>query len=183
LQNFSPGQVHPTGRLLDRRGDKVLLERRERNRAAGFQRENLRDLGAAALDDLDRLEKQLCAFGGRGLRPRGESLGGRLDGAFGFRPPAGRDAGIERAVVRLKDIKELAAFRGAPFAADKVLVFLDTGLFLMPLSPIRFSFERRFWRRAIAVLATCSFGRCDQKGRRPGGAGQRPIRLRDLHMA
>jgi len=65
--------------LLDRGGDKVLLKRREGNRAPGLKCKNLRDLRAAALDDFGRLEEQPGAFGGRRLGPRREGFGGSVD--------------------------------------------------------------------------------------------------------
>lgn len=106
-----------------------MLKRREGNRAPGLKCKNLRDLRAAALDDFGRLEEQSGAFGGRRLGPRREGFGGSVDGAFGLGAPAGRSARVKGTVVWLIDVEELAVLRGPPFAADKILVFVDAVIF------------------------------------------------------
>jgi hypothetical protein len=91
--------------LLDRGGDKVLLKRREGNRAPGLKCKNLRDLRAAALDDFGRLEEQPGAFGGRRLGPRREGFGGSVDRSRRFRATTCRNACVEFAIIRPVDVK------------------------------------------------------------------------------
>src|SRR6185369_5790059 len=112
---FALGEVHPARSLLDGGGDEVLLESGEGDRAAGFLRENLGNLRAAALHDLGGLEEQPGAFGRRGLRPGREGLGGGIDGNLRFRPAAGGNTRIECAVVWLVYVEQPVALGGAPF--------------------------------------------------------------------
>jgi hypothetical protein len=56
LRDLALRQINPSGRLFDRGGDKVLLEGGKGNRAAGLERKNFDNLGAATLQDLSGLE-------------------------------------------------------------------------------------------------------------------------------
>ena len=125
LQHLALWQVHPSGRLLDGGGHKVLLERGEGDRAARFNGQNLGDLGAAALHDLGRLEEQLCSLGWSRLRPGGKCLGGRVNRQLRFRSATRGDACIEAAIVRPIDVEQLVIFSRAPFAAREVPIFFD----------------------------------------------------------
>jgi hypothetical protein len=125
LQDFALREVHPARSLLDGGGDEVLLEGGERDRAAGLQRENLGNLGAAAPHDLGGVEEQLGAFRRPRLRPGREGLGGGVDGNLRVRSAAVCDARIEGPIVWPVYVEQPLAFGGAPFATREVVVLLD----------------------------------------------------------
>jgi len=102
-----------------------LLERGEGNCAARLNGQDVGNLGAAALDGLGCLEEQPCSLGRSCLRPGGECFGGCLDRQLRFRSATCSNAGIQAAIVRAEDVKQLVIFSRAPFTTCKVPIFLD----------------------------------------------------------
>src|ERR1700675_1987818 len=126
LQHLSLREVHPTRRLLDRGGDEVLLEGGEGNRATGFEREDVGNLGAAPLHDLHGLEEDLGAFRGCRLRPCRKGFCGGCNGDPGLLTAAGGDSRKQSAIVWAVHVEDPIAAGAPPLPTGKVFVDLDS---------------------------------------------------------